>query len=107
MVFDVCYQGQCPFDRVQNSEEFRKLAVKNRWVVTIPMPGDVILSLRADGTAHHFAICTRVSPLYAIAGNTSEDGSSSEGDRVAEHYVSPVQKLYVRVPADVPMQVAA
>lgn len=107
LVFDICYQGQCPFDRVQSAEEFRKIAVKNGWVVTIPMPGDVVLSLRPDGTAHHFAICTEISPLKSIAGNTSEDGTSSEGDRVAEHWVSTAQKLYVRIPADVPMAVAA
>jgi hypothetical protein len=106
-VFDICYQGQCPFDRQQSADALRKLAVANGWVVTIPLVDDIVLSLRPDGTAHHAAIVSNVSPLNAIAGNTSADGTSSNGDRVAEHYVSPIQKLYVRVPADTPLAVAA
>lgn len=102
-VFDICYQGQCPLERVQSADELRRIAVGRGWVVTIPMPDDIILSLRADGTAHHAAICTSASPLTAIAGNTSADGTSSSGDRVAEHWVSSLQKMYVRVPHDVPV----
>src|SRR6478735_9634203 len=106
MVYDICYQGQCPFDRVQNSDEFRKLAVANNWIVTIPFPGDIVLSLRPDGVAHHFGIITNVSPLTSIAGNTDATGTSSNGDRVAEHTISIVQKLYVHVPFDGQLAVA-
>ncbi len=67
-------------------------------MTTIPIPGDIVLSLNPDGTAHHVGIIANVSPLSSIAGNTSEDGSSSNGDRVAEHWISTALKLYVDVP---------
>lgn len=98
MVYDICYQGQCPFDRAQNSESFRHLAVANGWVTKTPIPGDIVLSLTPEGIAHHFAILTVNAPLTTIAGNTSADGSSSNGDRVAEHQVSPDHKMYVHIP---------
>jgi hypothetical protein len=107
LVLDICYQGQCPFDRVQSADALRLLAIKNGWVVTVPSVNDIVLSLRPDGTAHHAAIVTNVSPLNAIAGNTSADGTSSNGDRVAEHWVSTAQKLYIHVPFDAPLAVAA
>ncbi len=100
LVFDIAYQGQCPFDREQSTESFRKRALANGWVVTIPSAGDIVLSLKPDGTAHHVGILTKVSPLTSIAGNTSEDGTSSNGDRVAEHFISNAQKMYVHVPSE-------
>ncbi len=100
LVFDICYQGQCPFGREQSTETFRQLAVAKGWVTTIPIPGDIVLSLRPDGTAHHVGIITKPSPLTSIAGNTSDDGSSAEGDRVAEHWISTALKMYVAVPSE-------
>ncbi len=100
LVYDICYQGRCPFDREQSTEAFRQLAVAKGWVTTIPIPGDIVLSLRADGTAHHVGIITKVSPLTSVAGNTSEDGTSSNGDRVAEHWISTALKMYVAVPSE-------
>lgn len=106
-VFDICYQGACPFDRVQSCDALRQLALARNWIVTIPIPGDIVLSLRSDGTAHHVGILTQVSPPTSIAGNTDATGASANGDRVAEHFISPALKLYVRVPQDGPMAVAA
>lgn len=55
------------------------------WLVTTPVPGDLYLYLDSEGHAHHIGFVTEASPLVGIAGNTSEDGTSSNGDRVAEH----------------------
>ncbi len=98
MVYDICYQGQCPFDRAQNSESFRQLAIAHGWVTTGPVPGDIVLSLTPEGTAHHFALLTVLDPFTTIAGNTSADGLSSNGDRMAEHPVSRDHKLFVHIP---------
>lgn len=95
-IFDVCYQGDCPFDREQSCEDFRQLAISKGWIVTgTPRRGDLYLYV-ADNHAHHIGIVTEVTPkLKGIAGNTSEDGSSSNGDRVAEHSIN--AKVFVRV----------
>lgn len=98
MVFDICYQGHCPWPRMQNSQVFLDFAAKHGWIVKVPHAGDVCLSINDAGIAHHWAIVTEVLPLTTIAGNTSEDGVSVNGDRVAEHRVSTRNKVFVRVP---------
>ncbi len=67
-------------------------------VVTDPQPGDVIIWNHTVDPAKpqgHVAILTEVvkvdgavAALAGIAGNTSADGASRNGDRVAEHPVS-------------------
>lgn len=98
MVLDICCQGAPPFARTQAVEVVHQLAIKNGWIVDEPEPGDLVLSVNAANHAHHIGFCTETNPLTTIAGNTSEDGVSSNGDRVAEHAVSPKGKIYVRYP---------
>jgi hypothetical protein len=100
MVFDICYQGTCEVPRTGNCDVVLALGKTNGWVVTDPQPGDLVLSIKADDPtdAHHIGIVTASSPLTSIAGNTSEDGTSSNGDRVAEHPISAANKVFVRVP---------
>jgi len=95
--FDLATSGNVPFARGLNSEALHVLAHQKGWIVSEPARGDIVLSIR-NGVAHHTAICTVPRPLVTIAGNTSVDGQSSTGDRVAEHVVSPVDKVFVRVP---------
>ncbi len=54
----------------------------------------------ATGRAHHVGIVTVLDPLTSIAGNTSEDGLSSEGTGVFEHalHVAPSRIAFVRLP---------
>jgi hypothetical protein len=99
--FAIAYQGSPPFDRMQACEDFHVLALKRGWVVppSAVAVGDVALTVNESGHAHHVALVTEIAPLTTIAGNTSSDGVSSNGDRVAEHVVGTAGKVFVRVPA--------
>lgn len=101
-LFDVWYEGECPFPRVQSVHAFLVYARGRGWEVQLPAPGDLVVSVDESGHAHHIALCTGTGPLTTFAGNTSADGKSSNGDRAAEHEVSPTRKVYVRVPAPLP-----
>jgi hypothetical protein len=103
-ILDICFQGKSPFPRTIDIDgstvEALKYARSQGWVVPYEVsgPGDLVFSVHPDGTPHHVALETQHSPLKTIAGNTSEDGVSSNGDRVAEHEVSPDGKVFVRYP---------
>lgn len=100
-VLDIWYEGKCPFPRMQSVNAFLMFAKDKKWVVQLPVPGDLVISVDEIGHGHHIGFCTETSPLATFAGNTSEDGTSSNGDRAAEHTVNPRNKVYVRVPAPV------
>lgn len=74
-------------------------AVAKNMLVGTPQPGDLYLFVNDAGHAHHVGICTDAP--NGIAGNTSEDGTSSNGDGVHEHAlrVAPANIKYVRLPA--------
>ncbi len=102
-VLDICFQGDSPFPRqsdVEDSTEAtRAYAEQQGWLTDAPAVGDLVLSLDpATGRAHHVGIVTVLDPLTSIAGNTSEDGVSSNGDRVAEHVISASNKTFVHYP---------
>ena len=66
-----------------------------------PQPGDVFFRVKPDGDAHHVGIVTAVYPdrVTGIAGNTSEDGMSSNGTGVFEHDMPYASTLrFVRLP---------
>lgn len=100
MVLDICYQGASEVPRTGSCDVVLARAKTNGWIVTDPAPGDLVLSINPNDPtdAHHIGIVTSADPLTAIAGNTSADGSSSNGDRVAEHAISATNKVFVRVP---------
>lgn len=96
-ILDIFYEGAAPFERMQSVETFRRHAIAQGWQVATAEPGDLVVSV-TDNHGHHIGLCTANTPLTTIAGNTSEDGVSSNGDRVAEHVVSPIGKEYFRLP---------
>lgn len=98
MVFDLYYQGASLLPRMGSTEGIHQLAIKRGWIVTDPQPEDLVISVNAAGVAHHIGIVTLTEPLTSIAGNTSKDGSSSNGDQVAEHPIEPARKVFVRIP---------
>ena len=98
MVLDIAFQGEAPIPRQGSCEAVHQLARRNAWLVATPVLGDFVLSLNAQGLAHHVGLVTKVDPLMSIAGNTSEDGASSNGDRVAEHVLDPANKVFVHYP---------
>lgn len=87
MVLDICYEGLSPIPRMGACQDVYDLAKKNRWLTTTPVPGDIFLYVNYVDHAHHIGFVTAVTPLAGIAGNTSENGTSSNGDRVAEHTI--------------------
>jgi hypothetical protein len=62
-------------------------------IFSVHPPGDP-----NEGEAHHVAMLETLVPFDVIAGNTSEDGLSSNGDRVAEHEVSTANKVAIHYP---------
>lgn len=98
MVLDICYQGACPIPRLGRCQDVYDLAKKECWVTEIPIPGDIVLSVDEHDHAHHIGFVSKVLPLESIAGNTDATGTSSNGDRVAEHAINPKGKIFVRLP---------
>ncbi len=98
MVLDVCFQGNAPIPRQGSCEAVHQLAKTAEWIADKPSVNDLVLSINAQGLAHHVGIVSKVDPLMSIAGNTSEDGTSSNGDRVAEHVIDPANKIFVHYP---------
>lgn len=98
MVLDICFEGKAPIEREGACQAVYDLAKKQNWITTVPVPGDIVLHVNADDHAHHIGFVVTVSPLTSIAGNTDSTGQSSNGDRVAEHAISPSGKVYVRYP---------
>ncbi len=88
MVLDIAYQGKSPILRTGSCQEIYDLAKKNRWVRAVPSVGDLYLYVNEAGHAHHVGIASGVNPLVGIAGNTSRDGKSSNGDGVYEHEIT-------------------
>jgi hypothetical protein len=98
MVLDLCFQGSAPIPRQGGCEDVHQLAIKNGWVVGTPSLDDLVLHINAAGLAHHVGIISGLAPLQSIAGNTSADGVSVNGDRVAEHEITTINKVFVHYP---------
>jgi len=88
MVLDLAYGGHPPFDRMQSCEAIRAMAQDRSWITDTPQPGQLYLYVNSAGRAHHVGFVTGVDPLTGIAGNTSLDGSSPNGDGVHEHAIA-------------------
>lgn len=88
-ILDICFGGKSssPVVRSGAVQAIYDQAKKNNWVTSKPIPGDMFIYVDASDHAHHIGFYTGSAngvPV-GIAGNTSADGSSSNGDRVAEH----------------------
>lgn len=100
LVLAICYYGKRPIVNSGSTIELLNDCRKKGFVVSSPQPGDLCFSVRADGTPHHVAIVTLAKPLQTIAGNTSSDGLSSNGDGVYEHEVHG-RFVFARLPLEV------
>ena len=101
MILDLHFKGRAPVPRAQACQDVYELALEEHWLVDTPQPGDLFLYVRSiDDHAHHIGFVTETDPLVGIAGNTSEDGTSSDGTGVFEHAlaVAPSAIKFVRVP---------
>ena len=52
-----------------------------------PEVGCLYFYVNDQDHAHHVGFVSSVDPLTGISGNTSADGASDNGDRVAEHTI--------------------
>lgn len=86
MILDICFQGSAPIPRLGAVQDVYDLAKQNGWLVPAPVKDDIYIFVNDVDHAHHIGFITENS--NGIAGNTSADGTSSNGDRVAEHLIS-------------------
>ena len=103
MVLDIAYQGNCPMPRTGSTQLQLSQAIAKGWVVETPQINDLFYRVHpSTKTPHHVGFVTRVYPdrIGTIAGNTSDDGLSSNGDGVHEHDVRMDTKtlVFVRLP---------
>lgn len=95
MILDICFQGNAPIPRLGACQDVYNIAKQNGWITDSPNVDDLFLYVNTDDHAHHIGIVTGVQKLSGkvvsvsgIAGNTSPDGKSSNGDGVHEHDIS-------------------
>lgn len=100
MVLDICFEGKAPIKRFGACQDVYELAKHNKWLTDKPTKDDVFLYVNDADHAHHIGIITQDGGGVGIAGNTSEDGTSSNGVGVFEHSIStnPKKVKYIHYP---------
>jgi hypothetical protein len=99
MVLDICFQGTSPIPRLMACQDVYNLAKKNGWLTTVPVKDDLYIFVDENDHAHHIGITTESGGSPGISGNTSADGLSSNGDRVAERPLAKSLKIkYIHYP---------
>jgi hypothetical protein len=89
LVLGIGFEGKSPLPRTASCDVLLEHARSMGWLTETPSVGDLYLYLRDPHDAHHVGILTGISPITGIAGNTSRDGTSSNGDGVYEHPLDP------------------
>lgn len=86
MVAEIAAAGAPRLPRTALSEDFHQWGFDNSAVRTTPEVGALYLRLNNAGRAHHVGFVTELHEdgFTGISGNTSADGTNSNGDRVAE-----------------------
>jgi hypothetical protein len=87
-VESIAYDGRPPTLRTGSCADKLADADAKGFRVLEPAVDDLYFFLDATGHAHHVGIVTATAPLAGIAGNTSADGSSVNGDGVYEHAIA-------------------
>lgn len=101
MVLDLAFAGNAPIQRTGSCQRVYEWAKREGWVTGTPAKGDLFLYVNDGDYAHHIGIVTSVdgTTVTGIAGNTSADGRSNNGDRVAERPV-PLATVFIAYPRD-------
>lgn len=99
-VCDVAYHGRPPLRKSGASHARLSEASAKGYVEPVAAVDDLYFFVDAAGHAHHEGIVTSIAPMKGIAGNTSEDGKSSNGVGVFEHELNlgPGRIVFVRLP---------
>jgi hypothetical protein len=103
LIMGLAFGGKSPLPRSAGCDAWLEAARKEGWLTQTPSVGDIFLRLKTPTDAVHIGFVTDVSQLPAvgtISGNTSEDGTSSNGDRVAERFITPATGtiIYIAYP---------
>ena len=100
LVLDLAYGGSSPIPRMGSVQQIRDVATKQGWITKTLVPGDLFIYVNAQNHGHHIGFFTggTVRDPVGIAGNTDASGTSSNGDRVAEHALSHGTIEYVHLP---------
>lgn len=88
MILDICFQGASPIPRLQAVQDVYNLAKANGWMTDTPVKDDIGIYINDQYHAHHIFIVTADGGSPGIAGNTSPDGTSSNGTGIFEHEIS-------------------
>jgi hypothetical protein len=93
MVLDIAFQGNSPIPRLGAVQDVYDLAKQKKGCrILLPnevaQPGDLFLYVNEADHAHHIGMITQIGGAVGIAGNTSEDGASSNGKGCYEHGIS-------------------
>lgn len=98
MILDICFEGNAPIPRLGACQDVYIMAKAKGWLVDSPEKDDIFLHVNDADHAHHIGFVT--DGINGIAGNTSADGTSSNGDRVAEHarITNPKHIKFIRYP---------
>lgn len=100
MVLDIAFQGKSPVTRAGSCNDIYNSAKARGWITETPNVDDLFLYINHNGIAHHIGIVTDVykEVVTGIAGNTSKDGKSVNGDGVYEHVISMVRTVFINYP---------
>lgn len=99
-LLDIAYKGKSPLAKTAACRTALAECASKGWIVEKPQRDDLFFYVHKDGIAHHVGIVSEVKPdgtVIGIAGNTSEDGTSSNGTGVYEHAIK--SSIYVRIQA--------
>jgi hypothetical protein len=97
MILDICFEGNAPIPRQGAVQGIYDLAKQKGWMVIDPQKDDIFIYVNDVDHAHHIGFITENG--NGIAGNTSSDGKSSNGDGVYEHQISVGPHVkYIRYP---------
>jgi len=83
-------KGTTTLPRSAACQDYYDYAKHNGLLLHLPEVGCLFLYVNDQDHAHHIGIVTQLEPLMGIAGNTSSDGSSSNGDGVYENAIQAV-----------------
>lgn len=104
MVLDLFYQGKSPIPRLGAVQDVYNLAKQKKGCrlladSEVPDIGDIFIYVNDADHAHHIGMITMRGGSVGIAGNTSEDGKSSNGNGCYEHEISTNRKYvkYIRI----------
>ena len=95
LILGMAYDGKSPLPRSASCDAFLEAARTKGWLTQTPSVGDLYLKLKSPIDAVHIGFVTSTSPLTGISGNTSADGTSSNGDRVAEREIKADGHIFV------------